>query len=586
MAPAALGHSAAEAKAYAAEENTALLRLVVILFGVGAYWGAYYPLGLPGIPWLAATISIVALLYALFDVIAKPYARWPIMVTSLWTAVTDGILITLWLHATGDVASPFFPLWYVSIVAVAFRYNWRATIFAGLLYVASYTVLVAATGGLAAHWLDVTLRNGYLLLLAVLAAVLARTTTQVFEERYQLGQQVKEGSRFRALAEATPEPVVVARDGIILEVNRAFCDLTRRARADLIGQSAVEFVDPTSLPIVQRRLVQPTDEPADVWMRDLGQGRRLLRMQSRELDWEGAPARVVSMRDITQERQSEQARQHARDVEMEVARLREMDHFKGEFINAAAHELNTPLTPLKLELHVLRQRMANAPAADQHSLALLDRNLSRLSALVQDMLDVARLQSGRLRLDPKPCDVAKVAIETAETFAYMAQERKVELQCQVEGDLQALADAKRITQVLDNLVSNALKFTPTGGHVRVVARHEEGAGAAAGGMVRIDVTDDGVGLSPEQARALFHPFVQVHRDQVVAPGTGLGLYISRGIAERHGGTLECTSPGPGRGATFTLRLPATGPASAPDQLARAGRMQGHTSGLHADSVHS
>lgn len=550
-AQARAGHSAAEAKAYTAEKNTALLRLAVIVFGVLVYYLWFRG---QGIPWLAATVSVVAMVYALVDVLGQPYKRFPILLTSAWTAVTDGALIMLWLHATGDIDSPFFPLWYLSIVAVSFRYDWRATLAAGFVYVASYVGLLAATGALPERWPEVVVRNGYLLLLAFLAAVLARETTRTFEERFHLGQQVLEASRFRALADATPEGILVTRGGVILEANRAVSELVGRSRDELVGHQGLEFVDDASRPAVLERLSHPSDEPLDVWLTRPGGARRVMRIQGRDMAWEGQPARVVSVRDVTVERAAEEARQRALQVDMEVARLREMDHFKGEFINAAAHELNTPLTPIKLELHVLKASMAGAPESQRRSIELVDRNINRLGTLVDDMLDVARLQSGRLRMEPRPCDLSRLVRETCETFAQMAAARQVALSCDADGPLAAMADEKRITQVLYNLLSNALKFTAPGGSVKVVARRD-------GGVASIEVQDSGVGLSPEQAARLFHPFVQLHREQVMAPGTGLGLYISRGIAERHGGTLACTSPGPGRGATFTLGVPALDPAA-------------------------
>ncbi len=426
------GSTAAEQKAFTAEKNTSLVRLAVIVFGVIVYWSAYYP---KGVPWLAAVVSVVALGYALYDVLAEPYRRFPILVTSLWTAITDGVLITVWLHATGDVESPFYLLWFLSLVAVTFRYDWRATAAAACLYVVAYTGLVAATGGLPSHAFDMAVRNGYLLLLGALGSLLARESTRVFEERFHLGEQV------------------------------------RRAQA----------------------------------LQD----------------------------------------------ESDLSRLREMDRFKGEFINAPAHELNTPLTPLKLQLRVLKQRMGAAPEADRAMIEVLERNLNRLAELVEEMLDVARLQSGRLRMNLVPCDMDRLVRDTVDTFQEMAKQRGIRMAVASEGAITTIADGNRVTQVLVNLVSNALKFTPKGGSIDVELRSEPGA-------VAVHVRDSGVGLSPEQIDGLFQPFVQLHRDQVTATGTGLGLYISRGIAQRHGGTLICTSEGVGRGAVFTMRLPVGG----------------------------
>ncbi|MES2154149.1 MAG: HAMP domain-containing sensor histidine kinase [bacterium] len=548
MALRASAPSAAEQKAFTAEKNTALVRLAVIVFGVSVYWAAYYP---RGIPWLAGAVSAVALAYALYDVFGQPYRHFPILLTSMWTAVTDAALITVWLHATGDIDSPFYLLWFLSIVAVAFRYDWRATAVACVLYLALYTGLVAATGGLPARWLDLTIRLGYLALLGALGSILARESARIFDERFALGQRVEEADRFRALAEASPQALIVHQGTRILDVNQAYLDLIGRSREAAIGQAPLDLLDAAGKARAARQLDVPSDEPFEV-VAHLPQGHRVLRIQSRAVTFMGQAARVAAFADVTEERAAERERAKALQSEMEVQRLREMDRFKTEFINAAAHELNTPLTPIKLQLHVLRRSFRDAAPEQQAGFALLDRNLTRLSQLVEDMLDVARLESGRIRLDPKPCDVMRLAQETAETFREMAQEKGILLTVTGRGPLSAVADAKRVTQILYNLVSNALKFTPSGGHVTVAAQ-------ASPAVVTLAVQDTGFGMTPNEAGLLFHPFVQLHRDRVMVAGTGLGLYISRGLAERHGGALVCESPGPGFGSTFTLSLPPAGP---------------------------
>jgi signal transduction histidine kinase len=431
-APAA---TAAELKAFSAEENTAWVRFAVIVFNIMVYWLLLYPRQ-PGSPPLAAFVSVVAMAYTIFLVTTRPYRHFPVLATSLWTAVTDAALILLWLHATGDYASPFHLLWFLSLFAVTFRYDWRATLAASILYGASYVLLLQATGTLAGHATEVLVRVAYVLLVGVLGSLLARESLRVFEERYRLGQTVQEAQR----------------------------------------------------------------------------------------------------------------REKAIQAEMEVRRLREMDRFKSDFINAAAHELNTPLTPLKLQLHILKKKLPHDSGIERRTVDLLDRNLERLVWLVDEMLDVARLHSGRLRLKPAAADLARLAREAVETFQETAAQRGITLRLEQPDALPGTFDPQRVTQVLYNLVSNALKFTPTGGEVEVRARRD-------GAWLEASVADTGAGLTAEQAGQLFQPFTRLHRDQLDAPGTGLGLYISQGIAQRHGGTLAVRSAGPGRGATFTLRLP-------------------------------
>lgn len=263
------------------------------------------------------------------------------------------------------------------------------------------------------------------------------------------------------------------------------------------------------------------------------------------------------LRDITERKRAAAATQAAAAQDAELETLRQMNSFKTKFLNMAAHELNTPLTPLRLQLHLLKaEAMGSLNDKQGKAVALLDRNVSRLSSLVGEILEVARMQSGRVRLTPTVVEIDAVVDEVVESFNETARRVGVGLAFEGTPGLTAFADRNRCTQILFNLVSNALKFTPSGGSVTV------GAGAA-GGLVNIEVRDTGLGLTQEQMGRLFQPFSQVHDPMAVtAAGTGLGLYICKGLIEAMGGELRVASPGPGRGSTFSFTLPAS-PAGMP-----------------------
>lgn len=179
--------------------------------------------------------------------------------------------------------------------------------------------------------------------------------------------------------------------------------------------------------------------------------------------------------------------------------------------------------------------------------------MERLAALVTDVLDVARLQSGKLRLDRRPVDLDAVVVEAVETFEEAARQAGVALACTLEHGIRLDADPDRLTQILFNLLGNALKFTRAGGRIDVETAWE-------GDRVVVRVQDTGSGLTGERISRLFHPFGQVHdRDQMTGSGTGLGLYISKGIVEQHGGHMWCESAGPSRGTMFAFTLPASAP---------------------------
>lgn len=249
-------------------------------------------------------------------------------------------------------------------------------------------------------------------------------------------------------------------------------------------------------------------------------------------------------------RRAYESRRQLREQETELERMHRIDAMKAHFFNTAAHELGTPLTPIRLQLHLLKTATEkDRSPMETKALEILERNVDRLSRLTQDLLDVAKIQAGHLRIDKSPVPVSRVVQEVRDSFEPVAEYRGIKLDADCETDGFVDIDQKRIGQVLYNLVDNALKFTPKGGHVLLVCRMD-------GDRCTAQVKDTGIGLRRDQINRLFRPFSQVlESDQPSGIGSGLGLYVSKGIVELHGGTLWCESEGPGKGSTFTLALP-------------------------------
>jgi PAS domain S-box-containing protein len=342
--------------------------------------------------------------------------------------------------------------------------------------------------------------------------------------------------------------------------------LISRAAEGLFGRPAQDFMDD---PMLWSRMLHPEDAPNVLANYGRLMAGEPTRDEARVVRADGtvrwmvatmrptkdATGRVVrldgTLRDITAEKAS--AAQEAK-----VREMKEQEAFRVRFLNTAAHELSTPLTPIKLQLASLRRGgLGPFTPRQADAMTLLDRNLNRLGLLVKDLLDATRLQGGQLRLERRPLDLAALTQDTVRSFAEKAAGDGIELRAVAAAGLPVLGDEARLTQVLFNLLSNALKYTPRGGRIVVRA-------AAVEGQAQVAVEDSGVGLRPEQAARLFHPFEQVLDPGAQKGGTGLGLYISRGIVEQHGGTLACGSAGPGLGSTFSLRLPlATAEAPPP-----------------------
>jgi signal transduction histidine kinase len=227
-----------------------------------------------------------------------------------------------------------------------------------------------------------------------------------------------------------------------------------------------------------------------------------------------------------------------------------MNEFKTRFLNTAAHELNTPLTPIKLQLHLLRTEAKGTLAPEQaRAVVLIERNIDRLGRLVGDLLEASRLQAGKLGIEHKPVDVNLVAREAIESFNEPARRAGVELKLHEGPAAIVLGDDKRLTQVLYNLLSNAVKFTEEGGRIDIDT-------ATSRGSAVVRVSDTGVGIPSLDMKRLFQPFSQVpDPDGKPRPGTGLGLYVSKGIVELHAGRIWCESAGKGQGASFAFEIP-------------------------------
>ena len=253
------------------------------------------------------------------------------------------------------------------------------------------------------------------------------------------------------------------------------------------------------------------------------------------------------------------ALRHAEAVGAEredLERTRDLERFKSTFLRTVAHELGNPLSPLSIHTGVLRMRLQGADPAIRKSLDVIQRSIDRMTALVQDMGDVAKLQEARLEVEHEPLDLGDVIAESVRSHREAAAERK----CQIVGgegaQLPVLGDRRRLGQVLDNLLSNAIKYSPQGGTISVRSH-------ASGGEAVVEVQDQGMGMTQEQMEALFQAYSRAHtEEEPTISGTGLGLAIAKGLVEAHDGAITAESEGPGRGSLFRIRIPLEGQARA------------------------
>ena len=254
-------------------------------------------------------------------------------------------------------------------------------------------------------------------------------------------------------------------------------------------------------------------------------------------------------RNVLLQEQTESLTRVSAQLAAQNERLLELDRLKDEFVATASHELRTPLTSLSgyLEMSLDQADGPLSPTRENH-LRIAQRNATRLTVLVDQLLFLARADSHPLALDRQPVDLAEILNEAAETARPAAQAKNIAVQIDRDPLPGVLADRPQLVRVVDNLVANAVKFTPEDGSVHLAARRR-------GDAAILEVTDTGLGIPGAEQADLFNRFFRgSNAIEKAIPGSGLGLAISQVIAEAHGSSIQVEST-PGSGSTFRLSLP-------------------------------
>jgi signal transduction histidine kinase len=255
-----------------------------------------------------------------------------------------------------------------------------------------------------------------------------------------------------------------------------------------------------------------------------------------------------------QQREALRALSRATMAQLELHRhnehLRELDRLKDDFVAVVSHELRTPVSAIHGYVELLLDDEAGALGdAQQQFVRIIGRNSDRLLGLVEEMLLLAEAEAGGLSLERRRVDLGAIVSEAVESFRPAATAEQVSLRSAGARGVLVDGDPRRLAQIVDNLVSNALKYTPGGGDV---AAHTE----RRDGEVILEVTDTGIGIPSDDLPRLFSRFFRTSAAQDAAiPGTGLGLAITQALVSSHGGVIEVDSE-PGAGSTFRVRLPA------------------------------
>ncbi len=389
--------------------------------------------------------------------------------------------------------------------------------------------------------------------------------TQVTERTNELQESE---TRFRALSGATFETVVVHDDGVVLDVNEATIQLHGYTRAELIGQHLNKLIAPESREAAAKHIQAKSEELIEVTGLKRDGSVFPLEVRARNIPSQGRNLRVVTGRDITERKRAEQHLRQAKE------RAEAANQAKSTFLANMSHELRSPLNTIigfsdLMRREALTGREPLTPG-QQQNLSLIHRSGEHLLALINNVLDLSKIEAGRVTLSPNNFGLRQLLDDLEDMFALKASDKHLALQFKPEPNLPHLvrADEVKLRQVLINLLSNALKFTEEGGVVVRVSRRAEKQRSKGAeeidlsspfpptpySLLHFEVEDTGPGIADEELEQVFETFAQTTTGQALQEGTGLGLPISRQFVRLMGGDLTAHSQ-VGHGSVFQFDIP-------------------------------
>jgi PAS domain S-box-containing protein len=390
-------------------------------------------------------------------------------------------------------------------------------------------------------------------------------------------QSVLSADRIRELLEAAPDAILqVDRDGRIILMNRVTQEMFGYTREELLGQP-VDLLVPEHLRA--RHAAHRESYRHHPATRPMGVG---MSLEGRRKDGTHFPVEIslspsdseegfrvtAILRDITQRKSTEERlrflqeqytqklSEHNRELELRNRQVERANRLKSEFLASMSHELRTPLHTIIGFAELLGEGL-QGPLNDTQKRFVhhIHKDSLHLLALINDILDLTKIESGRLELRPEAFDFRTLVEESLDSVRSGAEAKSIAIETVMEVDEAVDADPLRMKQILMNLLSNAVKFTPNGGRIVVTA-------TVSGGMLAVSVADTGVGIPFEEHDAVFDKFHQVgNTTKGVREGTGLGLAITKRLVEQHGGTIRLASE-PGGGSRFTFTIPLRSQAKA------------------------
>jgi len=341
--------------------------------------------------------------------------------------------------------------------------------------------------------------------------------------------------RFRRLAEASFEGIVIVERLRIVDANHNFAWMFGYRLAEIIGMNLLDLIAPESRESAQSHIHAQSEMAYEgIGLRKDGK-KFPFEAHGRSTLFQGRPARVSALRDITAQRQMDEAR-------------KELEEQQAEFVSVTSHELRTPLTAIRGYTELLEQKINEITQEQQDQCyQAIRRNIKRLEGLISSVSTLGQLERGLFNLNLKKMDICAFLMEALQPYQSFL-DNQLEVQYKPKRDIFIDGDSDRLLQVLNNLLENAVKHTSkTDRHICVELK-------ILPQTVQIQIVDNGAGIDPENLDRIFEAFVSIPTN-FSAIGSGIGLYLARKITDAHDGSLIGHSEGKGRGSTFTLELP-------------------------------
>jgi PAS domain S-box-containing protein len=412
----------------------------------------------------------------------------------------------------------------------------------------------------------------FIILSSIFRIQVRRRTAELSQKNTQLEREAIERQRMedarieseRRLSQffhATFEMVFFHNEGKIMDVNPAAMQITGYGPKELIGHNILEFVTPESRPIVLNNMATGVSGPYEIDIVTKNEGRMPVEINARNIDLGGYNTRVVSLRDISERKRSEAALQQAYDdLEVKVEertqelvqannKLKELDRLKSMFIASVSHELRTPLNSI-IGFSGMMIQEAFGALNDKYKdyVTRINHSGRHLLALITDIIDISKIESGRIDIVVSEFLLDEVVAEAMEAIRQQAEQKGLKIDIDVPGDLSVQTDRRRLLQCLINFLSNAVKYSEQG-KIEVIA--EQNAEQTI-----LSVKDTGIGIKEHDMPKLFEAFERFDSHlRVKAGGTGLGLYLTKKIAtELLNGEVGAQSS-PGSGSIFWVKIP-------------------------------